>query len=660
MNVFVEEEELSVEPGRATSVTLLVLNRGTLVDNFEVSVTGIPDEWITSPAPTIRLMPDQQEAASFTISPPRSPQSKAGAYRLSIRISSVAIPDEVVEVQATLTVQPFYLFSSKLHPQRLRPGKTGEVRIQNLGNTAQTYSLEWSDRGDELAFQPPKLELAAAGGEEARASFSANPHRRRWVGTEAVHPFTAQIAPPEGTVQTQTGEMVSRALIPPWVLPLLLFACIALAAAAAFGYREWQDRTGDTTRVAQTEVAAQALALAATQTATVEFGQSLDSDSDGIPDVQESVLGTNPNLADSDQDGVSDKDEIEDGTAPDNADTDGDGLSDGEEITKGTNPLVEDTDGDTLLDGAEVHGREIDGQILISSPTLQDTDGDGLNDNVDPDPSDLPTETPTPTLTSTPTWTPSATPTEEATSTPTPSPTPTIHPSRTPTPTPTIGFTGIITGVVIARPPLLILRQSWEHDIYLAGSRNIYYLRLNEAGKISSQAAWSGSQSSLAMIINGPDGFARDDGSSPLDIYLDVSQSQFDAGDTWSLTTASFGGGTSDGVIQFLYPSGSDTSPFEVDFSVTNNVVSSIDLLVLNRAGLIEAEANWTGSPSSLALLINGPGKIGYYARVDGGSPLSVSYEVTETDFSYGDTWRVSLISFSAADAEGTISLTYP
>jgi hypothetical protein len=126
------------------------------------------------------------------------------------------------------------------------------------------------------------------------------------------------------------------------------------------------------------------------------------------------------------------------------------------------------------------------------------------------------------------------------------------------------------------------------------------------------------------------------------------------------MTVASFGNGTADGVLQILYPSGSDTSPFEADFVVSQDVVSSIDLLVLNRPGLIEAEASWTGSPSSLALIVNGPGKVGAYAREDGNSPLSVSYEVSESDFGYGDTWRVSLISFTEANIEGSISLTYP
>jgi hypothetical protein len=54
-------------------------------------------------------------------------------------------------------------------------------------------------------------------------------------------------------------------------------------------------------------------------------------------------------------------------------DDDGDGLSNVEEGIIGTNPAIPDTDGDGLLDGAEVnlHGTD---------PLLADTDGDLLND----------------------------------------------------------------------------------------------------------------------------------------------------------------------------------------------------------------------------------------------------------------------------------------
>jgi hypothetical protein len=68
----------------------------------------------------------------------------------------------------------------------------------------------------------------------------------------------------------------------------------------------------------------------------------IDSDNDGLTNVQELQLGTNPLAADTDQDGLSDYDEVQTWhTDPLLADTDGDGLSDfAEVVTWGTNPLV--------------------------------------------------------------------------------------------------------------------------------------------------------------------------------------------------------------------------------------------------------------------------------------------------------------------------------
>lgn len=79
-----------------------------------------------------------------------------------------------------------------------------------------------------------------------------------------------------------------------------------------------------------------------------------DSDGDGLADLQELQIGTNPDNPDSDGDGLSDSEELALGTDPTRADTDGDELDDGNEVALGTDPTNPDTDGDGVPDGEEI------------------------------------------------------------------------------------------------------------------------------------------------------------------------------------------------------------------------------------------------------------------------------------------------------------------
>ena len=204
--------------------------------------------------------------------------------------------------------------------------------------------------------------------------------------------------------------------------------------------------------------------------------------------------------------------------------------------------------------------------------------------------------------------------------------------------------------------------QSWTHPIKVQPNRAVYHVRLTEPGEIRVRAEWTGAQSDLALIINGPGQvgyYARQDGSSPLEVAYTVTAGDLASGDDWRVTVASFGIAQADGTIRVIYPSGSST-PFSYDFSVDPGFGSASNVLVLRDTGAIEAQATWLPAPSSLALLINGPGQVGYYARQDGSSPLNVQYTVTPADLAPGDTWLVRLVAFSPLTVEGSISLTYP
>ena len=82
-----------------------------------------------------------------------------------------------------------------------------------------------------------------------------------------------------------------------------------------------------------------------------------DQDNDGLPDGIEVRICGNPTCAtptaDNDGDGLSNLDEVGLGTDPARADTDGDGLSDSAEVLGGTDPVNPDMDGDGFPDGFE-------------------------------------------------------------------------------------------------------------------------------------------------------------------------------------------------------------------------------------------------------------------------------------------------------------------
>jgi hypothetical protein len=85
-----------------------------------------------------------------------------------------------------------------------------------------------------------------------------------------------------------------------------------------------------------------------------------------------------------------------------------------------------------------------------------------------------------------------------------------------------------------------------------------------------------------------------------------------------------------------------------VEFEVTNT-------------GTIEAKAEWAGKAKTLALILNGPGQVQYYAREDGKSPLTLSYEVPQNILSLGKKWKISVVNFkSGTIAQGKVQVTYP
>ena len=120
-----------------------------------------------------------------------------------------------------------------------------------------------------------------------------------------------------------------------------------------------------------------------------------DLEPDGLTNIEEYNLGTNPNDPDTDDDTLIDGDELAGAglrppTDPLNADSDNDGLNDGVETNTGTyvsdtdtgtDPTVADCDGDGLVDGVETNtGTFVSETDTGTSPLVADSDVDGAED----------------------------------------------------------------------------------------------------------------------------------------------------------------------------------------------------------------------------------------------------------------------------------------
>jgi eukaryotic-like serine/threonine-protein kinase len=222
-----ENAQLTVEPGGSVGSMLTLHNRGKVLDTFHVHILGLPEGWGKEVTP-VHLNDGQQKEVAITIQVPRVPQSHAGEYPLAIKVSSQADTRQEKEVRATLTVGAYGVYKSTLHPEKIKAGAKGRVTVENLGNDTEEFELVWQDRGAELVFSPEEKALSVAAGQKASVDFQARPRNRRWLGGAHSHLFAATVTSARQEKQMLSGEVVSKALLPPWLLTVMGMLLVAL------------------------------------------------------------------------------------------------------------------------------------------------------------------------------------------------------------------------------------------------------------------------------------------------------------------------------------------------------------------------------------------------------------------------------------------------
>ncbi len=155
-------------------------------------------------------------------------------------------------------------------------------------------------------------------------------------------PAPSSISPQPLSAQTEVSE--KRAF--PWKVAVLVVSIVVVVGLAFFlSMKILNSRTPVTPKAPEQspveeavpeQVPAATIPVVTTPEEMIPVAdETTDTDKDGLPDMRETQLGTDPANPDTDSDGLFDKEEVD--------------------VYK-TNPLNPDTDGDTYLDGAEVKG----------------------------------------------------------------------------------------------------------------------------------------------------------------------------------------------------------------------------------------------------------------------------------------------------------------
>jgi pSer/pThr/pTyr-binding forkhead associated (FHA) protein len=443
LSLFLASESITVEAGQQTILNAEVVNNSNRDDRVNLQLRGLPRGWLKIQNTFSEVSSGQSAIIPLVIHPPKDARIRSGKQRFRVELQSRQHPDINLAVSGSLNIVSFEAFKVSMRPRRLKlPGRL-QINIKNIGNFRNEFTVHGRDIEGIVRFRGERNHISLNPGQTAKVEMQLESRRQKLLGGSETYGFEIEISGGSGSNQVLSGTAEGSSAMPAGVLYIGIFVVAFLCVLAAlFGIVRGRFFSGPTpttisgvfpgasaTAERATSVAAEAAATSQLATQLAATAAMLgDRDGDGLSDLQENVVGTDP----------------------DNQDSDNDGLLDGEEVlTWGTNPLSQDTDSDDLVDGAEVHQ-------YGTSPTNHDTDGDGLSDgleiitgtnpldSIDPIPSmtftaelPAPTQEPTPLPTNTPTDEPAPTSTISSplpTDTPTPesTQTPTIEPTETP------------------------------------------------------------------------------------------------------------------------------------------------------------------------------------------------------------------------------------
>jgi beta-lactam-binding protein with PASTA domain len=219
-----------------------VRNQSEVVDNLDLSVRGMPDDWWTVTPATAYLVPygtggTYEQEIQIHIHPPRTPEAQARTWSIEVVVNSRAYGREVAAAPASVTFGPYFDVGTELRPERGsgRLKARYKLTVRNRANARTEVALAARDTDDECQFRFAEPGVALEPGNALECSFTVFPPKQIWIGKVlerrfevTADPIGVELEPPPPPL---IGAFRQRPWLPWWmaiVLPLLIVGVILL------------------------------------------------------------------------------------------------------------------------------------------------------------------------------------------------------------------------------------------------------------------------------------------------------------------------------------------------------------------------------------------------------------------------------------------------
>ena len=140
---------IGVHPGSRVRVLAMVRNQSGIVDNYQLSVEGMPDDWWSIHPDMVYLTPfgssgAYEQEVEVHLHPPRAPEAEARIWPLTIVVHSRAHDRTAATEPVMLGIQPFEEHSTTLKPERASGRRKAEfdVGVKNTANAPVLLAFE--------------------------------------------------------------------------------------------------------------------------------------------------------------------------------------------------------------------------------------------------------------------------------------------------------------------------------------------------------------------------------------------------------------------------------------------------------------------------------------------------------------------------------------